>query len=285
MADSPYIIEVTDANFATTVIEQSRQVPVLVDFWAEWCQPCKMLMPVLAALANEYGGKFILAKVNTEEQQGVAGQFGIRSIPTVKLFIDGQPVDEFAGALPESSVREFLDRHLPREEDPIVAKALMLMEQDDLAGAGELLEAALEQNPSNVQALLANARLLLVQGAFDQAEQQLEAIPLDQQDNEEAVQLRAQLPFLKVLQDAPPMEEVQARAEQGDSHARYQLAAALLFQNQVEASLEAMFALMQSDRKYGDDAARKGMLAIFDMLGSDEPLVKTWRNRMFAALH
>ncbi|WP_295471797.1 thioredoxin, partial [Thiolapillus sp.] len=105
MSTSPYIIEITKDNYQTDVIERSAQVPVLVDFWAPWCQPCKILMPVLANLAEQYGEKFILAKINTEEEQELAAQFAIRSIPTVKLFVNGQPVDEFAGALPEADIR------------------------------------------------------------------------------------------------------------------------------------------------------------------------------------
>ena len=114
MAESPYIIEVTRENYAE-VMEASFKVPVLIDFWASWCQPCQVLMPILARLADEYGGKFILGKLNTEEQQEIAQHFGIRSIPTVKLFQDGQPIDEFMGALPEQGVRAFLDKHIVDE--------------------------------------------------------------------------------------------------------------------------------------------------------------------------
>ena len=122
MADSPFIIDVTRDNFQQ-VMETSFKVPVLLDFWAGWCQPCQVLMPVLAKLAENYGGKFLLAKLNTEEEQEIAAQFGIRSIPTVKLFKDGQPVDEFMGALPEQAVRQFLDKHIVDEEKVAEEKA------------------------------------------------------------------------------------------------------------------------------------------------------------------
>ena len=123
MPESPYIVEVTAENYQEVVIQGSLQAPVLVDFWADWCQPCKILLPMLAKLVDEYQGKFILAKINTEQQQELAAQFGIRSIPTVKLFMQGQPVDEFSGALPEEQIRQFLDQHIPRESDKAVAQA------------------------------------------------------------------------------------------------------------------------------------------------------------------
>jgi putative thioredoxin len=116
MADSPYIVTLTAANFEAVVIDGSFDRPVLVDFWADWCAPCRMLMPILAKLVDEYRGRFILAKLNTEEEQALAAQFGIRSLPTVQLFKDGRPVDQFMGALPEAQVREFLDRHVTSQK-------------------------------------------------------------------------------------------------------------------------------------------------------------------------
>ena len=142
MTQSQYIYEVDTENYGRIVVEGSRSVPVLVDFWAEWCQPCKLLMPILARLAEAYQGKFILAKINTEEQQAIAAEFGIRSIPTVKLFRHGEPVDEFMGALPESEIRAFLDRHIPRESDQLVAQADQLIQAGKTEQAVKLIEQA-----------------------------------------------------------------------------------------------------------------------------------------------
>ena len=159
MADSPYIFDIDEANYEQIVLQGSHQVPVLVDFWASWCQPCQLLMPLLAKLVEEYQGRFILAKINTEEQQAIAGQFGIRSIPTVKLFRDGQPVDEFAGALPESEIRAFLDRHLPRASDGSVAQAEERLHAGDTEGALALLSQAREEDPGNPRLLVAMAQI------------------------------------------------------------------------------------------------------------------------------
>jgi putative thioredoxin len=285
MADSPYIVEVTDASFAQEVLERSYQVPVLVDFWAEWCQPCKMLMPTLAKIAEDYAGKFILAKINTEEQQQVASQFGIRSIPTVKLFRNGEVVDEFAGALPEGSIRDFINQHIPRESDALIDQALDAMDQEDLESAEPLLVRVTAEDPENYRVILANAQLKMLRTDFDAAEQLLDALPMDKQDDPEAKQLRAQLPFIRAVSDAPEEAELLKAAEAGDSQSTYQLAAMRIFQQDFEQALELLLGLMRKDRKFGDDAARKGMLAIFDMLGGDGELVKRYRGKMFALLH
>ncbi len=287
MSNENYIFEITEENFDRIVIDGSRSVPVLVDFWADWCQPCKMLMPTLARLAEAYAGKFILAKLNTEQQQALAAQFGIRSIPTVKLFKDGQMVDEFMGALPEAEIRAFLDRHIPRESDSLVAQANQLVQQGDTEQAVRIIEQARSDDPDNPRVLIASARLKATLGDIDGAEAELKALPMDEQDKPEVKALQARFLFDRVALDAPPAAELQGRLDEdpADSEARYQLAAHRVMDNDFEQALELLLQLLQQDRKFGDDAGRLGMLALFDILGNDNELVKRYRSRMFNALH
>lgn len=286
MADSPYIFEIDENNYAQIVLQGSHQVPVLVDFWADWCQPCKMLMPLLARLVDEYQGRFILAKINTEQQQAIAAQFGIRSIPTVKLFRNGAPVDEFMGALPEPQIRAFLDKHLPRASDGNVAEAERRLAAGDADGALELLRQALAEDPSNPRVVTAIAQVQATTGDLEGAEQTLDGLAADEQDKPEIKQLRGQLFFDRIALAAAEPDNLKQRltASPGDSDARYQLAAHQVMANDIEAAMENLLQLMQKDRKFGDDAARLALLKLFDMLG-DDPAVTRYRARMFTLLH
>lgn len=286
MADSPYIVDIDSSNYENLVLDGSYEVPVLVDFWASWCQPCQMLMPVLARLAEEYRGRFILAKLNTEEQQAIAAQFGIRSIPTVKLFRNGQPVDEFMGALPEAQIRAFLEKHLPRPSDSAVAGAEQRLMAGDLAGALQQLAQARLDDPDNPRILLTIARIQAASGDTDAAEQTLAELPQAEQDKAETRRLRGELFFLGIAAAAGSADALAKRlaANPADSAARYQLAALQMRDQDVEGALENLLRLMQSDRKFGDDAARNALLRAFDILGED-PAVNRYRARMFNLLH
>ncbi len=286
MADSPHIFEIDQNNYEQIVIQGSHRVPVLVDFWAGWCQPCQMLMPVLARLADEYQGRFILAKINTEEQQAIAAQFGIRSIPTVKLFKNGQPVDEFAGALPDNQIRAFLDKHLPRASDDNVTAAQERLLAGDTAGAMTLLQTAHTEDPANPRVLIAMAQAQAAGGDVDAAEQTLDTLPADEQQKTEVTRLRGQMYFDRIAIAADDGATLRARldADANDSEARYRLAAHQVMDGDAEGAMENLLRLMQTDRKFGDDAARQALLKLFDMLG-DDPAVTRYRARMFNLLH
>ncbi len=287
MADSPYIVTVTAENFHQVVIDGSHQQPVLVDFWADWCAPCRGLMPVLAKLADEYDGRFILAKLDTEAEPEFAAQFGIRSLPTVQLFKDGAPVDEFMGALPETQVREFLDRHIERESDKLLVQAQSSIESGDLEGAAALIEQIRASEPNNTHILLAEIQLKAKAGDTQAAEAMIDRLPLDLINDPGVAALRGQLRFASALADAPTPDKLAERlsANPGDSEARYQLAAHRVTRGDMEDALENLFELIKTDRAYGDDAGRKGMLMVFDLLGSDSPLATRYRSKMMTALY
>jgi putative thioredoxin len=286
MSNSPYVIEVTEENYQNAVVEQSMQVPVLVDFWASWCQPCQMLMPILAKLADDYRGKFILAKINTEEQQALAARFGIRSIPTVKLFRNGEPVDEFAGALPEAEIRKFLDKHIPRESDALVEQAQQLLLQGDTEAALALLEQARASDPANGNIDLALAQTHAAAGDITKSEEILARLPADLRDKPEVRTLQGLLFFEGLLADAPAEEELARRleADADDAEARYLLAAHHAVNQRYEEAMDALLQLMKKNRDYGDDAARKALLKLFDVLG-DDPLVPRYRSRMMSLIY
>lgn len=287
MADSPFVVTVTTENFESVVIDGSFDRPVLVDFWADWCAPCKGLMPILAKLANEYGGQFILAKINTEEEQALAAHFGIRSLPTVQLFKSGQPVDQFMGALPEAQVREFLDRHLPRAGDGLLAQAQGMIAAGKLEQAANLIDRARVEDPANTRLALAEAQLAVAGGDLAGANDLLARLPLELATDPEVAALRGQLVFAGVLDGAPAPAVLKARlgANANDSEARYQLAAHQVLAGDFESALEGLLVLVRRDRAYGDDAGRKGMIAIFDLLGGQGELVSRYRAKMMTALY
>jgi putative thioredoxin len=245
-----------------------------------------MLMPILARLADEYRGRFLLAKVNTEEQQALAAEFGIRSLPTVQLFKDGRPVDQFMGALPEGQIREFLDRHIPRRSDGLLAQALGLMAGGDLDAARTMIDRAREEDPENPRLGLAEVQLLVALGHIDRAQTALERLPLDLANEPETLALRGQLRFAAALEGAQSEPALRRRldADPSDSLARYQLAAHQVVRGDYEPALENLLTLMKRDRGFQDDAGRKGMLAIFDLLGAGE-LVARYRAKMMNALY
>ena len=285
MADSPFIVDVTRENYAQ-VMEASFQVPVLVDFWASWCQPCHALMPILAKLAEEYQGKFLLGKLNTEEEQEIAAQFGIRSIPNVKLFRNGQPVDEFMGALPEKAVREFVDRHVARESDATVQQALEQLSAGNTDTSIALLAEAREADPDNPRITLALAQAQVAAGDPAAAEATLDSLPASEKDKPETASLRSRLFFEGQLAEAPDATELETRlaADPDDHEVRFQLALRKVVDQDYDAAMELLLELMKKDRSFGDDAGRNTLLKVFELLG-DDPRVGQFRRRMASLLH
>lgn len=287
MADSAYVVAVTAETFHSVVIEGSHERLVLVDFWADWCAPCRMLMPVLATMADAYGGKLLVAKVDTEQERALAAEFGIRSLPTVQLFKDGKVVDQFMGALPEPQIRAFLERHLPRESDGLLARAQALLDAGDQIGAAELIEQAREADPEDASVRVADVRLALAAGKVQEAQEILETLPLELADDPDVASLKGQTTFAALAVDSPKESVLIQRLSQDpkDSDARYRLAAHLVLNGDFEGGLEQLLELMKRDRPFNDDAGRKGMLQVFAMLGGEGDLVVRYRARMSSALY
>jgi putative thioredoxin len=286
MTLSPFIADVTRETFETEVLDRSHETPVLVDFWAAWCGPCKMLMPVLSALAGEYQGKFFLAKVNSDDEQQLASQYGVRSLPTVKLFVNGQPVDEFMGVQPEKTVRALLDRHIPRESDALIRQAVAAARAGQSGQALEIMQRAMTLDPASDRVKLELARLMARLRRVDEAEQILQAASAEARDSDPAAALRARFGFIRTVQSARPPEILQQAiaANPRDSAARYELAAHRALGQEYESALELLLEIVRTDRKWQDDAARKAMISIFSLLGSNE-LVNQYRRKLSLALN
>lgn len=287
--DTPYIFDATTATFDQVVIENSFHKPVLVDFWAEWCAPCKVLMPMLAQIAESYQGELLLAKVDCDAEQDIVARFGIRSLPTVVLFKDGQPVDGFAGAQPESQVRAMLEPHVqlppPPASDPL-QQAQDAFAESRFAEAEALLKSVLTEDNSNGAALILYARCLAERGELGEARQVLDAVKGDEHKAALAA-AKAQLTFLGEAGQLPDAAELKSRLAQNpqDDEAAYQLAVQQLSRQQYEAALEGLLKLFQRNRGYADGLPHKTLLQVFELLGNEHPLVGTYRRKLFAALY
>ncbi len=287
MSESPYVFEVTQHNFAAVVVESSQQVPVLVDFWADWCQPCKTLTPILSKLAQEYRGGFILAKVNADAEQALAGHFQVRSLPTVMVVWQGQIVDQWVGVQPESTYREAIDRYQTNPGELIMEQVDLLWQRGHQQQAVELLHEALKQEPDSVELKVALADKLLQLDRGEDARALLESLPAEERDRQPASGLLARLRFADLAQGTPDLAALEAkvRADPADSAARRELAARYVLAGAHESALEQFMDLMRRDPQFEDEAGRKGLIAIFEMLGNEHPLVITYRRRMFSLLH
>ena len=283
MSTATQVFDATEANFEAEVIQASLKTPVLVDFWAAWCGPCKQLGPILEKVVASYNGTLKLAKVDTDAQQQLAAVFGIRSLPTVVLVKDGQMIDGFMGALPEGQVREFLSRHIAAPAEQPIAPEPAIVETPAQTIARLRMEIAAAPDKPELKLELALA--LMQSGDADAAQAELDALPANLAEDARAKRLRNQLDFARVLKDAPDMTALRARlaTDANDHAARDLLGVRLLLDGQAAAGLDEFLHILRSARSWNDGAAKKRLIAAFSVL-DDQDLVGTYRRKMASLL-
>ncbi len=274
-------------TFEAEVLVPSATMPVLVDFWADWCGPCKMLAPTLERLAAAYAGRARIVKVDTEAERELAARFGIRSLPTVRVFRHGRPVEDAVGVQPEGALRALIERHLEKPSDRTLAEATGLIGTDQPEQAVLLLEALLRDEPDHVPAQVLLIESLARAGRTDEAEARLAVLPVQALEAPQLAAVEARLHFAKLVKSAPTEETLRKRiaAHPGDLEAQHQLAAREITAGRGDAALDRLIAAMQRDRRFGDDLARRSLLHAFALLGDQEDVVHQYRRRMMALMH
>ena len=274
-----HTVTATEQTFQQDVLDAT--VPVLVDFWAEWCGPCKALAPVLDKLAAEFAGRLIIAKVNVDEEQRLAAMAGIRSLPTMLLFVDGQPVDQIVGAQPEANIRAALERVVGTADAQTPPPDAAAEALEDGSGAASLakLEAVLAEDPDNADAKVAIARIHVVAGRLDEAASVLESLPEEARDTDNARQVSAAHWFAI---------ESQRLADAGDTAgvaSAYRAGIDAAVAGRHDDAAEELLGILAKDRKYGDDAGRKALLRLIDLLTSADERVAPLRRRMMTLIY
>jgi putative thioredoxin len=283
----PHVFDATADRFQDDVLQRSLQVPVLVDFWAEWCGPCKTLGPILEKLADQYNGAFLLAKVDVDKEQQLAAAFQVRSIPTVFLVKDGQLVDGFPGAMPEGALREFLASHGIEPREPVEAPAAGEPEPPALDPHEALvqLRADVAAKPDDDALKLDLALALLATGATAEVENILDALPANLATDDRAERARAHLRLLAAAKDAPPADVLEAAiaADPADLRARHFLAVQRLLGGREADGFEHLIDMLARDRQYEDGLARRTLIDAFRLV-DDPDLVGRYRRRMSSLL-
>jgi putative thioredoxin len=289
-ATNGLVKDTTTQTFVKDVIEESKRQPVLVDFWAEWCGPCKQLGPVLEKVVRAAKGKVKLVKMDIDKHPSIPGQLGIQSIPAVFAFVNGQPIDGFLGALPESQVTAFIERvtkdRIGGEEKDLLKTADDALANGDAAGAAELYAGVLAQDSSNVAALAGLARSYVRTGALEQAKQTLALVPEAKRNDAAVAAARASLEVAEQAQAVGPIAELEQKvaANPLDHQARFDLAVALNSKGRRQEAVDNLIEIVKRDRKWNDDGARKQLVQFFEAWGPTDEATVDGRKRLSSVL-
>ncbi|WP_045858837.1 thioredoxin family protein [Teredinibacter purpureus] len=283
---SDHVVDINESNAQALLIDESFKRPVLIDFWADWCEPCKNLMPVLEKLAVECGGAFLLAKVNADEQQMISGQFGVRSLPTVMVMKDGQPVDGFTGAQSEQQVRELLGKYLPKPWDLLLEQAQALCAEEDFGGALPLLQQAYKESEARADIAVVLAKAHIQLNRLSDAEVVLAQIKMADQDAEYNNAI-AKLELAQQAGKAPEIEalEEQHKANPADQQVAYLLAVQYSQHDYYAEALALLYGVLQLDLNFNDGEARRIYTDVLAVLGKGDPLAVEYQRKMYTLLY
>lgn len=288
-AAADLIKDVTEADFMAEVVDASQEVPVIVDFWAPWCGPCKTLGPQLEAAVTAAKGAVKMAKVNVDENQMIAGQMRVQSIPTVYAFYKGQPIDGFQGALPESEIKKFIERVISEAGgdasgglDDAIAAAEEMLEEGAVSDAMQTFSAIVGEDPMNAPAFAGMARCYLAMDQVDEAEAVLNGVPAEISSAAEIEAVHAKIALARQAVEAGPVDELRARVAESpdDLQARFDLAQALSAAGDTQGAVDELLTLFGKDREWNDGAAKTQLFTIFDALSANDPIVLNGRRRL-----
>jgi putative thioredoxin len=288
MSQSPYIFDANAENFSRLVLENSRQRPVLANYWSPRASASMLLMPRLIRLTSQCGGRFLLALLNIDDVSAFAHEQGVTRVPAMRLYRDGRVLDSFDGEESDANIRAFIARHVPmRGAIRLYAEAVKAYSAGDARQAVRLAAEAITVEPDNLQPPIELAKLLVLAGRFDQADELLGVMPQAVRDDAEIRYLVAHLSFIRASQGAPPvgtLEEALA-IDPANLHARYQLAAAKVVQNDYEGAMQQLLEIAQRNPEFRDHVGRNGLLALFQMLGDEDERVRRYRPLLQDSLH
>jgi putative thioredoxin len=280
-----FIIDINQDQFVAEVVEKSKTTPVIVDFWAPWCGPCKQLTPILENLVNKKNGKVILAKINVDENQGIAGQLNIQSIPTVYGFVDGKPIDAFQGAQPESKIEEMINKLIdatPGNEIPkLLEEADNLFKDQKFEEAQKVYETLVGMDPGNPRVIGGLLRCLVQLKKYDDAKEMMESLDDETLKDEEILKIKKLLSNLETDEDSD-IEELKLLVtnDPNNKEKRFELAEKYLSLNETELGFNELLIIFEKDPKWNDEAAKKKLLEFFDLLGFNDPNVLEARKRL-----